>query len=328
MAQPPSRLRELSADSSTTSPARGAEMHANLLQKLRPPPLVHAWDFWHDRADRRAPTSTITAAPSPSSPNTTPSYEARLAHLSAIRDVRSFWATLNNFPLASLPLRDSIHLFHHGTAPVWEDARNVHGGAWTFRVPKPAAAQFWREVCMMAVGEQLQAAVQRQAQGPKRAFSDDICGVSLSVRFTAVLVSVWNRDAGHVAGVQEVLRTVLEGLSEEIRPKSESAYYYRKHAEHNGFKAPPAVGDEGGKTGTGEAEAAQAGAEEVEGGDGGSGDGEKKAGGSRVSGGVDAVVKEVEDMGRAMQEVALQSEDMQEKVAAAEADDSATGVVV
>ncbi|KAL2357598.1 translation initiation factor eIF 4e-like domain-containing protein [Cryomyces antarcticus] len=176
MAQPPSRLRELSADSPiTSSPARGAEMRASLLQKLRPPPLVHAWDFWHDRADRRAPTSTTTtAALSPSSPNTAPSYEARLAHLSAIRDVRSFWATLNNFPLASLPLRDSIHLFHHGTAPVWEDARNVRGGAWTFRVPKPAAAQFWREVCMMAVGEQLQAAVQNQARGQKRAFSDDI----------------------------------------------------------------------------------------------------------------------------------------------------------
>ncbi|KAK4999027.1 hypothetical protein LTR60_007617, partial [Cryomyces antarcticus] len=296
---------------------------------LRPPPLVHAWDFWHDRADRRAPTSTTTtAALSPSSPNTAPSYEARLAHLSAIRDVRSFWATLNNFPLASLPLRDSIHLFHHGTAPVWEDARNVRGGAWTFRVPKPAAAQFWREVCMMAVGEQLQAAVQNQARGQKRAFSDDICGVSLSVRFTAVLVSVWNRDADHMAGVQEVLRTVLEGLSEEIRPKSESAYYYRKHAEHKGFKAPPATGDEEGKTGTGEAEAARAEAEEVEGGDGGSRDGEKKPGGSRVSGGVYAVVKEVEDVGRAVQKVALQSEAMREKVAAVEADDTATGVVV
>lgn len=73
------------------------------------------------------------------------------------------------------------------------------------------------------------------------AFKDDICGLSLSTRFTSTLIQIWNRDAEHAEGVQRILDTVLKTLPPELVPK-ESAYYYKKHSEHAGFRVPEAAG--------------------------------------------------------------------------------------
>lgn len=202
-------------------------LQTRLHQKNRAPPLVHSWDFWHDRQDRSVNGSS----------NVPPSdtYEARLEHLAQISDVKQFWSVFNNFDITQLKLRDSVHLFHKGVKPVWEDPRNARGGSWTFRVPKSQASAFWQEVCMMAIGEQLQGAVEE----PGRAtFRDDICGVSLGVRFNSMLVQIWNRDGGHEVGTERIVKTVLEGLSEQLKPR-EGTYYYKKHNEHAGFGGRP-----------------------------------------------------------------------------------------
>ncbi|RMZ01621.1 hypothetical protein D0860_07542 [Hortaea werneckii] len=256
---PQLRLPTLAAEDGTptSSPARGAEMKNFLqarLQKNRAPPLKYTWDFYHDRQDRSHSTNLSNAVSSnpesaSSSEHTgtngsTPpagkraggvaDYEARLEHLAVIDDIRKFWNVFNNFPLTLLALRDSIHLFHSGTKPVWEDPRNVHGGSWTFRVPKAHAEEFWKQICLMAIGNTLQDAV----EDPQRTrFQDDICGVSLGVRFNSMLIQIWNRDGSHEAGVQRVLETVLDGLADELQPR-EGSYYYKKHSEHAGFSAP------------------------------------------------------------------------------------------
>nr|POE85083.1 eukaryotic translation initiation factor ncbp [Quercus suber] len=224
--------------SNIASPARGAEMRDFLqarLQKNRAPPLVHGWDFYHDRQDRNSSTSTSTSTSTSSSTSTStpaPTYAQRLEHLATITDVRHFWSVFNNFPLTALALRDSIHLFHAGVQPLWEHPRNVRGGSWTFRVARSHAAEFWQDVCLMAIGEQLQGAV----TSARTTFRDDICGVSLSVRFNSVLVQVWNRDAEHEEGVQRLREVVLAGLREDLRPK-EGSFYYKRHCEHAGFAA-------------------------------------------------------------------------------------------
>lgn len=222
-----SSLPGMSADeaANTTSPARGAEMRnflQNRLQKNRAPPLVHSWDFWHDRQQSNS---------SPQKDGEV-TYEDRLEVLANVDDVRRFWNVFNNFDITRLQLRDSIHLFHKGIKPVWEDPRNSRGGSWTFRVPKSQAPEFWKELCMMAIGESLQAAVETE----RTSFRDDICGVSLSVRFNSMLIQIWNRDGEHTEGVARILSTVLENLSEELKPKSEGSFYYKKHNEHSGFK--------------------------------------------------------------------------------------------
>lgn len=86
----------------------------------------------------------------------------------------------------------------------------------------------------MAIGEQLQAAVESE----RTTFRDDICGVSLGVRFNSMLIQIWNRDGEHKEGVEGILRTVTENLSQELKPK-EGSYYYKKHNEHAGFTGSP-----------------------------------------------------------------------------------------
>lgn len=57
-------------------------------------------------------------------------------------------------------MRESLYLFKSGFKPVWEDRRNILGGSWTFRVGKSIGPDFWTRVQLMAVGEQLQAALE------------------------------------------------------------------------------------------------------------------------------------------------------------------------
>jgi hypothetical protein len=75
--------------------------------------------------------------------------------------VKLFWEVVNSFPLQRLGFKDSVHFFKRGVKPVWEDPRNVNGGSWTFRVPKEKTDQFWKELLVIAVGEEFFDVIQR-----------------------------------------------------------------------------------------------------------------------------------------------------------------------
>lgn len=66
---------------------------------------------------------------------------------------------------------------------------------------------------------------------------DQLCGVGLSVRFNSHLISVWHRDASKQKSIDAILVTVLEELPAELKPKPDN-YFYKKHSDHAGFKAP------------------------------------------------------------------------------------------
>lgn len=63
-------------------------------------------------------------------------------------------------------MRESIYLFKSGFRPVWEDRRNVHGGSWTFRVPRALGPEIWTKVQLLAIGEQLEAALDESTFSP------------------------------------------------------------------------------------------------------------------------------------------------------------------
>lgn len=105
----------------------------------------YAWSFYHDAASK----------------NTSATYENRITLLQDdIMNPKMFWQVMNNFPFQVLKLKDSVHFFKRGVKPVWEDRRNVRGGAWTFRVPKAQSEDFFREVLLMSIGEQFADAIQ------------------------------------------------------------------------------------------------------------------------------------------------------------------------
>lgn len=69
---------------------------------------------------------------------------------------------------------------------------------------------------------------------------DQLCGVGLSVRFNSHLISVWHREGANQKSIDALLACVLEELPEDMRPKPDN-YFYKKHSDHAGFKAPVIV---------------------------------------------------------------------------------------
>ena len=62
--------------------------------------------------------------------------------------------------------------------------------------------------------------------------------MGLSVRFNSHLISIWHRESSKQKSVDSLLECVLTELPAELRPKAD-AYFYKKHSDHAGFKAPP-----------------------------------------------------------------------------------------
>ncbi|OAQ96203.1 hypothetical protein LLEC1_03264 [Akanthomyces lecanii] len=65
-----------------------------------------------------------------------------------------------------------------------------------------------------------------------------LCGVGLSVRFKFHLITVWNRDASKQKSIDALFECILRELPAELQTRSEN-YFYKKHADHEGFKVPP-----------------------------------------------------------------------------------------
>lgn len=178
-------------------------------------------------------------------------YQAQLEQLGTqIESIQDFWRYNNNTPVEQIKMRESIYLFKAGFKPIWEDRRNINGGSWTFRMPKSVGPTAWTHIQLLAIGEELQSALaegKQPSHSPSKTagsqvscgvIGDQICGVGLSVRFNSHLISIWHRDSSQQKSVDGILACVLEKLPPEMRPKQDN-YFYKKHADHAGFKAPP-----------------------------------------------------------------------------------------
>lgn len=189
-------------------------------------------------------------------------YTAQLEQLGTqIESVQDFWRYNNNTPVEQIKMRESIYLFKQGFRPVWEDRRNINGGSWTFRVPRAVGPDVWTRVQLLAIGEQLEAALDESAfffLCSSSSFSshplfnshwltlsrflpspeDQLCGVGLSVRFKFHLITVWHRDASKQKSIDGLLECVMKDLPTELQPRADN-YFYKKHADHEGFKVPP-----------------------------------------------------------------------------------------
>jgi len=194
----------------------------NFLKAMRPLPTQHYWNVYFDRQPKDQQQQQQNKEDG--------AYQAHLEQLGTqIESVQDFWRYNNNTPVEQLKMRESLYLFKAGFKPIWEDRRNINGGSWSFRVPKSAGPDFWTRVQVMAIGEKLQGALDE---------GDQICGVGLSVRFNSHLISIWHRDSSRQRSIDGILAAVLDELPAEMRPKPDN-YFYKKHSDHAGFKAPP-----------------------------------------------------------------------------------------
>ena len=75
---------------------------------------------------------------------------------------------------------------------------------------------------------------------------DDLCGISLSVRFNSNLISIWHRRSDHELSKTGILKIVEDTISPELQPLCvPKNYYYKAHAEHAGFSEMIAKAREG-----------------------------------------------------------------------------------
>jgi hypothetical protein len=150
-----------SESQNTASPARGSAMLNSIFKSVRVPEFRFKWQFWAEKGQQQS------SAPKDRSATTgAEEYASRPKPLGeVIISIKEFYQHFNNIPTDQLKLRDSIHLFHHGVKPLWEDPRNARGGAWYFRVNKEVAPQIWHEICLLAVGDMLQGAVETKREG-------------------------------------------------------------------------------------------------------------------------------------------------------------------
>ncbi|KAG6020761.1 hypothetical protein E4U41_002731 [Claviceps citrina] len=209
----------------------------NFLKTMRPLPTQHYWNVYFDSPTPQPPSSKAADNDNDDKPTTGggSSYTVQLQQLgSPIESVQDFWRYNNNTPVEQIKTRESIYLFKQGFRPVWEDRRNVNGGSWTFRVPKAHGPAIWTRVQLLAVGEKLQSVLDE---------NDQLCGVGLSARFNAHLITVWHRDSSKTKSVDGMLACVLDELPPEMRPRPDN-YFYKRHRDHAGFKGPSLRGGE------------------------------------------------------------------------------------
>ena len=64
--------------------------------------------------------------------------------------------------------------------------------------------------------------------------------MGLSVRFNSHNITIWHRDSTKQKSIDGMLESLLEDLPEELRPKPDN-YFYKRHADHAGFKATPEI---------------------------------------------------------------------------------------
>ena len=117
-------------------------------------------------------------------------YERNIRRLACVADVESFWAVYNHLVRPNeLSNSSDYSFFRSHIKPMWEDPANKAGGKFMLRLRKGFASRYWEDLLFAVIGEQL-------------GVGDELCGVSVSVRYNEDILSVWHRNAqDHEASV-------------------------------------------------------------------------------------------------------------------------------
>eukprot|EP00794_Sanderia_malayensis_P006207 gene6207-6922_t len=170
-------------------------------------PLNSPWTFWFDRYRRGC-----TAA----------QYEANLKKLYTVSTIEGFWGVYNNIPDVGKIGLASYHLMRDTRRPIWEDECNVRGGYWKMRCSKDKTSTLWKELLLAVIGEKFSNFVHK---------SDDIVGISVSIRERDDIIQVWNQNAQYSDHAR-----IIEAIYDIDQDLVLSTSFYKAHQEHRAFE--------------------------------------------------------------------------------------------
>ena len=168
-------------------------------------------------------------------------------------------------------------------SPCREDELNAHGGMWSFKISRKdtvsglamvrtashppslslSQAAVWQEVLLAAVGEQFLSSMETGTHLPPSLppsppsppplplslslSGDDVCGVSVRIRYEQSVIQIWNLDSelhakssvsphavGCVCGVCDVMLHILQVIQsvKELIPTIEINEFYQCKSDH------------------------------------------------------------------------------------------------
>eukprot|EP00736_Rhodelphis_marinus_P012635 Rmarinus@m.14381 len=150
--------------------------------------LKHKWDLYYDQSCRKGGQSGT--------------WESGLRKLGSFETVQEFWSYNNNIVhIRDMPDGANLRIFKSGINPTWEDKHNANGGTLSFlKVDRRIGNNMWQELLMSVIGDQLP-------------FTDDICGLVLSVRPSGDRIQLWVRVSLSRAEVGEGVAALRSAIS-------------------------------------------------------------------------------------------------------------------
>jgi len=118
-----------------------------------------------------------------------------------LRTVPDFWKLYNNFRTVA---HDMFFLMRQGHPPLWEDAKNIKGGALSFKIHNKEVDNFWLVASMLLVGESI-------CQCP-----EELTGISVSPKLQNPTIRVWFRDPAKLDQIQRTLHPELLRISSDF----------------------------------------------------------------------------------------------------------------
>mmetsp|Transcript_24001 Transcript_24001/g.39990 ORF Transcript_24001/g.39990 Transcript_24001/m.39990 type:complete len:216 (+) Transcript_24001:45-692(+) len=169
--------------------------------------LQTAWAFWYDKKQSKKTTDTNE-------------FMGQLHKVASFDTVEGFWKIYCHLKRPStLENNVNLHLFRDApnNCPMWE--AYPRGGCWILKIKKKkdfgasVLGKIWQDIVLAAIGESFE--------------EPDIVGISLCIRRSEDLLSVWNGDNRN----DEIRFRIGERMKKILDLEPSTIIEYKHHAE-------------------------------------------------------------------------------------------------
>ena len=101
-----------------------------------------------------------------------------LLEISSVEDI----TTLYNSVPDKMTKNCMLFLMRKNINPTWEDPKNASGGCFSFKIPNKNVVDIWKDLCYLAVGENL---------STNKTFQKSINGLTISPKKSFCIIKIW-----------------------------------------------------------------------------------------------------------------------------------------